>query len=82
MPSFINLNTLFGYTDVVAPFGTAMLTCIAFVGVVFDSGDGVSHSVPVFDGYCLPHAVQRFPLAGTDVTAHLIKVLGDGSFVL
>lgn len=43
-------------------------------GVVFDSGDGVSHSVPVFDGHCLPHAVQRFPLAGVDVTLHLIKV--------
>ncbi|KAJ8270811.1 hypothetical protein GJAV_G00119550 [Gymnothorax javanicus] len=33
-------------------------------GVVFDSGDGVSHSVPVFEGYSLPHAVQRFTLAG------------------
>lgn len=43
-------------------------------GVVFDSGDGVSHSVPVFGGHCLPHAVQRFPLAGVDVTLHLIKV--------
>ncbi|KAA8583410.1 hypothetical protein FQN60_015956, partial [Etheostoma spectabile] len=43
-------------------------------GVVFDSGDGVSHSVPVFEGYSLPHAVQRFPLAGVDVTMHLKKV--------
>lgn len=43
-------------------------------GVVFDSGDGVSHSVPVFEGYCLPHAVQRFPLAGVDVTMELKKV--------
>lgn len=42
--------------------------------MVFDSGDGVSHSVPVFEGYCLPHAVQRFPLAGLDVTMHLKKV--------
>lgn len=44
------------------------------VGVVFDSGDGVSHSVPVFDGYCLPHAVQRFNLAGNDITLHLKQV--------
>lgn len=42
--------------------------------MVFDSGDDVSHSVPVFEGYCLPHAVQRFPLAGIDVTMHLKKV--------
>lgn len=46
-------------------------------GVVFDSGDGVSHSVPVYDGYTLPHAVQRFPLAGADVTAHLRKLLQE-----
>nr|XP_033472288.1 actin-like [Epinephelus lanceolatus] len=46
-------------------------------GVVFDSGDGVSHSVPVFEGYCLPHAVQRFPLAGLDVTMHLKKLLQE-----
>ncbi|GLD65998.1 uncharacterized protein AKAME5_001743000 [Lates japonicus] len=46
-------------------------------GVVFDSGDGVSHSVPVFEGYCLPHAVQRFPLAGADVTMQLKKLLQE-----
>ncbi|KAM3603108.1 uncharacterized protein V6R79_016695 [Siganus canaliculatus] len=46
-------------------------------GVVFDSGDGVCHSVPVFEGYCLPHAVQRFPLAGSDVTLHLKKLLQE-----
>ncbi|MFT7802890.1 uncharacterized protein LOC108929278 isoform X1 [Arapaima gigas] len=46
-------------------------------GVVFDSGDGVSHSVPVFEGYCLPHAVQRFALAGADVTLQLRKLLQE-----
>nr|XP_055042001.1 uncharacterized protein LOC129429380 isoform X5 [Misgurnus anguillicaudatus] len=46
-------------------------------GVVLDSGDGVSHCVPVFDGYCLPHAVQRFNLAGADVTSQLQKLLLD-----
>lgn len=45
-----------------------------YVGVVFDSGDSVSHSVPVYDGYCFPHAVQRFNLAGADVTLHLKQV--------
>ncbi|XP_035384882.1 uncharacterized protein LOC113567738 isoform X1 [Electrophorus electricus] len=44
-------------------------------GVVFDSGDGLSHSVPVFEGYCLPHAVQRLPLAGADVTLQLKQLL-------
>ncbi|PWA21865.1 hypothetical protein CCH79_00017593, partial [Gambusia affinis] len=46
-------------------------------GVVFDSGEGVSHSVPVFEGYSLPHAVQCFPLAGLDVTLQLKKLLQE-----
>ncbi|XP_039982148.1 uncharacterized protein LOC120789485 [Xiphias gladius] len=55
----------------------ALYTAGRSTGVVFDSGDGVSHSVPVFEGYCLPHAVQRFPLAGLDVTMQLKKLLQE-----
>ncbi|XP_034017562.1 uncharacterized protein LOC117502613 isoform X3 [Thalassophryne amazonica] len=51
-------------------------------GLVFDSGDGVSHSVPVFDGYTLPHAIQRVPLAGADVTMQLKKLLQEGGVSL
>jgi centractin len=49
-------------------------------GVVLDIGDGVTHAVPIYEGFTMPNAVSRIDLAGRDVTEYMQLLLRKSGY--
>ncbi|RVW45218.1 Actin-related protein 2 [Vitis vinifera] len=63
----------------------AVLTLYAqglLTGLVIDSGDGVTHVVPVVDGYSFPHLTKRMNVAGRHITSYLVDLLSRRGYAM
>jgi len=49
-------------------------------GIVLDSGDGVTHSVPIYEGFAIPQAMRRIDIGGRDITEHLQMLLRKSGY--
>eukprot|EP00913_Durusdinium_trenchii_P013624 g12793.t1 len=56
--------------------------CDAQCRIVCDSGDGVTHVVPVYEGFLVPHAVGRVHLAGRELTEYVMKLVAEAGTAL
>ena len=48
-----------------------------FSGVVIDSGDGVTHVIPVAEGYVIGSCIKHIPIAGRDITSFIQQLLRE-----
>lgn len=46
-------------------------------GMVIDSGDGVTHCIPVADGYVVGSCIKHIPIAGRNITYFIQSLLRE-----
>jgi len=59
-----------GNQAVLSLFATGRTT-----GTVLDSGEGITHTVPIYEGYAIPFATTEIPICGKDLTKYMHSML-------
>lgn len=60
-----------------ASWTSKQVTERTLTGTVIDSGDGVTHVIPVAEGYVIGSSIKHIPLAGRDITSFVQHLLRD-----
>ena len=63
-------NVYIGNQAVLGLYATGLTT-----GTVLDSGAGITHAVPIFEGFAIPHAIHTIGVSGNDLTEFMQKTL-------
>ena len=61
-----------GNQSVLGLYATGLTT-----GTVLDSGEGITHAVPIFEGFAIPHAIHTIGVSGGDLTDFMHNTLLD-----
>eukprot|EP00735_Rhodelphis_limneticus_P008831 TRINITY_DN2311_c0_g1::TRINITY_DN2311_c0_g1_i1::g.20734::m.20734 TRINITY_DN2311_c0_g1::TRINITY_DN2311_c0_g1_i1::g.20734 ORF type:complete len:431 (+),score=120.23,sp/P53490/ARP3_ACACA/72.75/0.0,Actin/PF00022.14/5.5e-92,MreB_Mbl/PF06723.8/1.2,MreB_Mbl/PF06723.8/5.1 TRINITY_DN2311_c0_g1_i1:108-1295(+) len=60
-----------------ASWTSKQVTERTLTGTVIDSGDGVTHVIPVADGYVIGSAIKHVPIAGSNITAFVQQLMRE-----
>jgi actin-related protein 3 len=60
-----------------ASWTSSKVTDRSLTGTVIDSGDGVTHVIPVAEGYVIGSSIKSIPIAGRDITYFVQSLLRD-----
>lgn len=58
----------------------ALLSTRCMTGIVLNSGFGISHSVPIYQGHAIPYATMRLNFAGRDLTDYFERILTERGY--
>lgn len=60
-----------------ASWTSKQVTSRTLTGTVIDSGDGVTHVIPVAEGYVIGSCIKHIPLAGRSITQFIQQLMRD-----